>query len=197
MMVRMTSLHIRYGRISQKVPRRYKTAKKFSVLLLFFSVSSAVRNLLRNNLVSDEDILSCLFLLYLFFSFTNPTTDSSTAILSLTIQFSNKCSTCVTSVMSANSLTWDTQQRRDPNDFQSSGFTLRQPRYDCLRRTELFIVMTLYNEDEELFCRTMHGVIKNIAHLCKIEVRLGGRKGGRKSRCVLLTMGKGKSIGGL
>ena len=27
--------------------------------------------------------------------------------------------------------------------------------------------MTMYNEDEELFCRSMHGVIKNIAHLCK------------------------------
>ena len=55
----------------------------------------------------------------------------------------------------------------DPHDFQSSGFTLRQCHYDCLRRTELFIVMTMYNEDEELFCRTMHGVIKNIPHWCK------------------------------
>ena len=34
------------------------------------------------------------------------------------------------------------------------------------RQTELFIVMTMYNEDETLFLRTMHGVMKNIAHLC-------------------------------
>ena len=34
----------------------------------------------------------------------------------------------------------------DPNDFQSSGFTLRQVHYDPPRRTELFIVMTMYNE---------------------------------------------------
>jgi hypothetical protein len=35
------------------------------------------------------------------------------------------------------------------------------------RRTELFIVLTMCNEDEGLFCRTMQGVIKNIAHLCQ------------------------------
>lgn len=54
----------------------------------------------------------------------------------------------------------------DPNDFKDSGFTLRQVRFDPPRRTELFIVITMYNEDEEFFCRTMHGVIKNVAHLC-------------------------------
>lgn len=31
--------------------------------------------------------------------------------------------------------------------------------YDPPRRTELFIVLTMYNEDEVLFCRTMHGVM--------------------------------------
>src|ERR1700710_1474671 len=30
-------------------------------------------------------------------------------------------------------------------------------------RTELFIVMMVYNEEEELFCHSMHGVIENIA----------------------------------
>ncbi|KAI6166193.1 chitin synthase-domain-containing protein [Pisolithus thermaeus] len=34
------------------------------------------------------------------------------------------------------------------------------------RTTELFIVITMYNEDEVLFCRTMYGVMRNIAHLC-------------------------------
>ncbi|KAG2047518.1 glycosyltransferase family 2 protein [Suillus hirtellus] len=55
----------------------------------------------------------------------------------------------------------------DPNDFKDSGFTLRQAHYDPPRRTELFIVVTMYNEDEKLFCRSMSGIIKNIAHLCK------------------------------
>ncbi|KAG6805458.1 hypothetical protein H0H92_015299, partial [Tricholoma furcatifolium] len=69
----------------------------------------------------------------------------------------------------------------DPNDFKSSSFTLRQIHYNPPRRTELFIVMTMYNEDKELFCRTMHGVIKNIAHLCKRErSKTWGKDGWKK-----------------
>ncbi|KAF9464953.1 chitin synthase-domain-containing protein [Collybia nuda] len=52
----------------------------------------------------------------------------------------------------------------DPDDFEKNGFFLRQNISG--RRTELFIVITMYNEDEILFCRTMHGVMRNIAHLC-------------------------------
>ncbi|KAI8097825.1 chitin synthase 2 [Gilbertella persicaria] len=52
----------------------------------------------------------------------------------------------------------------DPNDFATNHYTLRPQLQN--RNTELFIVMTMYNEDEILFCRTMHGVMKNIAHLC-------------------------------
>jgi chitin synthase len=55
----------------------------------------------------------------------------------------------------------------DPNDFKDNGFTLRQVHYDPPRRTELFIVMTMYNEDDSLFTGTMHSVMKNIAYLCK------------------------------
>ncbi|KAF7362316.1 Chitin synthase [Mycena venus] len=69
----------------------------------------------------------------------------------------------------------------DPNDFKDSGFTLRQVHYDPPRRTELFIVMTMYNEDEELFTRTMHGVIKNVAHLCKRDrSKTWGKEGWKK-----------------
>ncbi|EJD02909.1 glycosyltransferase family 2 protein [Fomitiporia mediterranea MF3/22] len=52
----------------------------------------------------------------------------------------------------------------DPDDFKKSNFFLRQNEYN--RRTELFIVITMYNEDEILFCRTLHGVMRNIGHLC-------------------------------
>ncbi|KAF8160662.1 chitin synthase-domain-containing protein [Crassisporium funariophilum] len=52
----------------------------------------------------------------------------------------------------------------DPDDFEKKGFFLRQN--ETGRRTELFIVITMYNEDEVLFCRTMYGVMRNIAHLC-------------------------------
>ncbi|KAH9910914.1 chitin synthase-domain-containing protein, partial [Amylocystis lapponica] len=52
----------------------------------------------------------------------------------------------------------------DPDEFEQKGFTLRQN--ESRRTTELFIVITMYNEDEVLFCRTMHGVMRNISHLC-------------------------------
>ncbi|KAG5635748.1 hypothetical protein H0H81_010215 [Sphagnurus paluster] len=57
-----------------------------------------------------------------------------------------------------------------PDEFSTSGFTLLQdhnPTADPPRETELFIAITMYNEDEELFCRTMNGVVKNITELCK------------------------------
>ncbi|KAF9527275.1 glycosyltransferase family 2 protein [Crepidotus variabilis] len=52
----------------------------------------------------------------------------------------------------------------DPDDFEKKGFFLRQN--ESGRRTELFIVITMFNEDEILFCRTMYGVMRNISHLC-------------------------------
>jgi len=42
----------------------------------------------------------------------------------------------------------------DPDDFMSTRYTLRQ--YLWGRETELFIVMTMYNEDEVLFVKTMN-----------------------------------------
>ncbi|CEL61047.1 chitin synthase [Rhizoctonia solani AG-1 IB] len=52
----------------------------------------------------------------------------------------------------------------DPDDFESNQYSLRQNLYG--RSTELFIAVTMYNEDEVLFCRTLYGVMKNISHLC-------------------------------
>jgi chitin synthase len=52
----------------------------------------------------------------------------------------------------------------DPDDFERNNFFLRQNTYQ--RTTELFIVVTMFNEDDILFCRTLHGVMQNISHLC-------------------------------
>ncbi|GAA5991239.1 hypothetical protein JCM11641_004030 [Rhodosporidiobolus odoratus] len=52
-----------------------------------------------------------------------------------------------------------------PEDFDVRNYTLRPTLYN--RQTELFVVITMYNENEELFCRTLHGVMKNISQLCK------------------------------
>ncbi|CUA68951.1 Chitin synthase 4 [Rhizoctonia solani] len=73
----------------------------------------------------------------------------------------------------------------DPNDFLAKKYTLRQLLYDPPRRTELFIVMTMYNEDEQLFTRTMHGVMQNIKHLCERKRSKMWADGGWKKRVEL------------
>ncbi|KAF9962189.1 Chitin synthase, class 1 [Mortierella alpina] len=52
----------------------------------------------------------------------------------------------------------------DPNDFKQEQYTLRPAMWN--RETELFIVITMYNESVKLFAETMHGIMKNIRHLC-------------------------------
>jgi chitin synthase len=53
----------------------------------------------------------------------------------------------------------------DPDDFKDEKYTLRQKIYN--RDTEIFIVITMYNEEAKLFARTFYGVVKNIYELCK------------------------------
>ncbi|KAF2138588.1 glycosyltransferase family 2 protein [Aplosporella prunicola CBS 121167] len=53
----------------------------------------------------------------------------------------------------------------DPSEFYDERFTLRQKLFAKPRHTELFIAITMYNEEDELFVRTLSGVIKNIEHM--------------------------------
>jgi chitin synthase len=141
--------NIRYGRIPQRVPRRYKTVKKFE--------------LFHGNFVLDNPVPKKLLDMC-----SNRTEREFT-------HMRYSAATC------------------DPNDFKDSGFTLRQSHYDPPRRTELFIVMTMYNEDEELFCRSMHGVIKNIVHLCKRDrSKTWGKEGWKKVVVCIVSDGRGK-----
>ncbi|KAI9322292.1 chitin synthase 1 [Dichotomocladium elegans] len=79
----------------------------------------------------------------------------------------------------------------DPKDFASQGYTLRQQLLE--RRTELFIVLTMYNEDEILFARTMHGVMKNIAHLCSRDrSKVWGSRGWEKVTVCVVSDGRKK-----
>jgi hypothetical protein len=67
----------------------------------------------------------------------------------------------------------------DPDDFVNDGYTLRPALFG--RETQLFIVVTMYNEDEILFTRTMHGIMRNIAHLCsRSRSRVWGKDGWQK-----------------
>ena len=67
----------------------------------------------------------------------------------------------------------------DPDDFVSDGYTLRPALFG--RETQLFITVTMFNEDEILFTRTMHGIMRNIAHLCsRSRSRVWGKDGWQK-----------------
>ncbi|KAG0168032.1 Chitin synthase, class 1 [Apophysomyces sp. BC1034] len=79
----------------------------------------------------------------------------------------------------------------DPSEFQAQNYKLRQNLLG--RRTELFIVLTMYNEDEILFCRTMHGVMKNIAHLCSRDrSKVWGKDGWQKVVVCIVSDGRTK-----
>ncbi|KAG5645351.1 hypothetical protein DXG03_006413 [Asterophora parasitica] len=79
----------------------------------------------------------------------------------------------------------------DPDDFMTSRYSLRP--YLMGRQTELFIVMTMYNEDEVLFVKTMNAVIKNVAHLCsRSKSKTWGPEGWKKVVVCVVSDGRNK-----
>ncbi|KAG2756369.1 glycosyltransferase family 2 protein [Suillus brevipes Sb2] len=79
----------------------------------------------------------------------------------------------------------------DPDEFMRRKYSLRPYLYG--RHTELFIVMTMYNEDEVLFVKTMNAVIKNIAHLCgRSRSRTWGPEGWKKVVVCIVSDGRSK-----
>ncbi|PWN49957.1 putative Chs4-chitin synthase 4 [Violaceomyces palustris] len=140
---------IRYGRIPQRVPRRYKTVKRVE--------------LYHGNLVLDCPVPSKLL---------EKLNDRESR------EFTHMRYTAATC---------------DPDKFKDERYTLRQVLFDPPRRTELFIVLTMYNEDEQLFCRTMHGVMTNIAHLCTRErSKTWGKEGWKKVVVCIVSDGRMK-----
>lgn len=74
----------------------------------------------------------------------------------------------------------------DADNFVPDRYSLRQQLYDPPRSTELCIILTMYNEDEQLFTRTMHGVMSNIAHLCSLRNHSTWGEGSWKKVVVLI-----------
>lgn len=54
----------------------------------------------------------------------------------------------------------------DPSTFVADDYTLRQMCYATPRQTEIFVIVTVYNENDVLLARTLQGVFNNIRHLC-------------------------------
>lgn len=81
----------------------------------------------------------------------------------------------------------------DPDDFVDRGYKLRQNIGRTMRETELFICVTMYNEDEIGFTRTMHAVMKNIAHFCsRSKSRTWGAEGWQKIVVCVVSDGREK-----
>ncbi|RMZ88731.1 hypothetical protein DV736_g4044, partial [Chaetothyriales sp. CBS 134916] len=81
----------------------------------------------------------------------------------------------------------------DPKDFYNDRFTLRQRLFAKPRHTELFIVVTMYNEDEFLFARTMIGIFKNIEHLCsRTSSKTWGKEAWKKVVVCIVSDGRAK-----
>ncbi|KAK7202813.1 glycosyltransferase family 2 protein [Myxozyma melibiosi] len=84
-----------------------------------------------------------------------------------------------------------------PTLFPQEDYTLRQSLYNTPRSTEMFVVVTLYNESDELLARTLKGVFANIYHLCKIKPnRPGGDVWGPDSwkKVVVCVVADGRAI---
>ncbi len=81
----------------------------------------------------------------------------------------------------------------DPDDFVLKGYKLRQNIGSTIRDTELFICVTMYNEDELDFTRTMHGVMRNISHFCsRSKSRTWGKDGWEKIVVCIVSDGRRK-----
>jgi chitin synthase len=81
----------------------------------------------------------------------------------------------------------------DPDDFVSKGYKLRQNIGTTARETELFICVTMYNENEIDFTRTMHAVMKNVSHFCsRSKSRTWGENGWQKIVVCIVSDGRQK-----
>ncbi|CAG8607125.1 10905_t:CDS:2 [Gigaspora rosea] len=78
----------------------------------------------------------------------------------------------------------------DPDDFLDDGFTLRQAEYK--RQTELFIVVTIYDEDVTELSRTFHGIVENIASLCSRKSRIWNENSWQKVVVCIVSDGRKK-----
>jgi len=79
----------------------------------------------------------------------------------------------------------------DPDDFIKENYLLRP--YIYKRNTELMIVMTMYNEDDQLFIKTMSSAIKNVSHLCtRDKSKTWGKDGWQKVVVVVVADGRNK-----
>ena len=78
-----------------------------------------------------------------------------------------------------------------PDDFPAKGYVLRQQ--ELRRITEVFIVVTMYNEDDYLFCKSMQSLMKGIAYLTnRSRSETWGKEGWKKAIICIVADGRSK-----
>ncbi|KAJ3130294.1 Chitin synthase, class 2 [Nowakowskiella sp. JEL0407] len=78
----------------------------------------------------------------------------------------------------------------DPNDFVANGYNLRLASYG--RNIEMFIVVTMYNEDHTLFSRTMFALAQNIKYMCEKNEWGWNQDSWKKITIVIVADGRSK-----
>lgn len=77
------------------------------------------------------------------------------------------------------------------DEFSVKGYSLRQQ--ELKRITEIFIVVTMYNEDDFLFCKSMQALMKNVAYLCsRTRSTTWGPEGWKKVLICIVSDGRAK-----
>ncbi|CAG8539426.1 5863_t:CDS:2 [Dentiscutata erythropus] len=76
----------------------------------------------------------------------------------------------------------------DPDEFEIKKYLIRQKKYK--RDTEIMIVITMYNENDTLFIKTMSSVIKNVAYIC--SKKSWGDEGWQKIVVLIVSDGRNK-----
>ncbi|EDO19291.1 hypothetical protein Kpol_1036p34a [Vanderwaltozyma polyspora DSM 70294] len=79
----------------------------------------------------------------------------------------------------------------ESDDFASEGYSLRFAEMN--RECQIVVCVTMYNEDKYALARTLHSIMRNVAHLCKREKsHVWGPNGWKKVSVILISDGRAK-----
>lgn len=79
----------------------------------------------------------------------------------------------------------------DPDQFLEEGYSLRFAEMN--RECQIVVCITMYNEDKFALARTIHSIMKNVAHLCqRKKSHVWGPDGWKKVSVILVSDGRAK-----
>ncbi|CCD22877.1 chitin synthase CHS2 NDAI_0A07230 [Naumovozyma dairenensis CBS 421] len=79
----------------------------------------------------------------------------------------------------------------EPDEFLEAGYSLRFAEMN--RECQIVICITMYNEDKVSLARTLHSIMKNVAHLCnRPKSHVWNKDGWKKVSVILVSDGRAK-----